>query len=285
MNQLLFENRNVTLYNLMQSKIDYLHSIKRIRKIYRTGEEPVEVLCSDLNTYVCKYMRSSSGSYKLSCELIGGLIARLIGIVTPNIAFIQIRPEDWHHAGTINFSAPAIGSQFLSETTDITSITYNILKQNETEVIDLLKIALFDLWIGNEDRNYNNANLIYDIKNQRIVAIDHGCIFNTATFDYELTLLTSNESILNSDLASYLFQGYNIEKIQKLKNEVIDAFHRSLIYYPNQIGKILSLIPDAWNISLERIQQKLLELKDEEWIKRVIDAFDETIKDMKVWEN
>lgn len=48
-----------------------INSIKIIEQQYRTGEEPVLVMCSDMNAYVCKYMRSSAASYKLVCELIG----------------------------------------------------------------------------------------------------------------------------------------------------------------------------------------------------------------------
>ena len=48
-----------------------INSIKIIEQQYRTGEEPVLVMCSDMNADVCKYMRSSAASYKLVCELIG----------------------------------------------------------------------------------------------------------------------------------------------------------------------------------------------------------------------
>jgi hypothetical protein len=52
-------------------KIPTLSSIKTIEQQYQTGENPVLVLCSDKNAYICKYMRSSGSAYKLACELIG----------------------------------------------------------------------------------------------------------------------------------------------------------------------------------------------------------------------
>ena len=51
--------------------IQFVESVKIIEQQYRTGEEPVLVMCSDKKNYVCKYMRTSSAAYKLSCELIG----------------------------------------------------------------------------------------------------------------------------------------------------------------------------------------------------------------------
>jgi hypothetical protein len=40
--------------------IPKLYSAKRIEQQFHTGEEPVMVMCSDVNLYVCKYMRSSA---------------------------------------------------------------------------------------------------------------------------------------------------------------------------------------------------------------------------------
>ena len=51
--------------------ISTLYSAKRIEQQFHTGEEPVMVMCSDVNIYVCKYMRSSATAYKLACEFIG----------------------------------------------------------------------------------------------------------------------------------------------------------------------------------------------------------------------
>ncbi len=74
-----------------------------------------------------------------------------------------------------------------------------------------LLIALFNLWVANEDRNWNNANLLYDVNSNNLIAIDHGCILNTATFDYNLSLLTQNETILYSDLAHIILNDISTE--------------------------------------------------------------------------
>ena len=46
-----------------------LYSAKRIERQFNTGEQPVLVTCSDVNTYVCKYMRSSAAAYKALISL------------------------------------------------------------------------------------------------------------------------------------------------------------------------------------------------------------------------
>lgn len=43
-----------------------VHSIKSIEKCYPTGEEPLLVLCSDMNEYICKYPRTDGAAYKMN---------------------------------------------------------------------------------------------------------------------------------------------------------------------------------------------------------------------------
>ena len=66
-----------------------IYSIKAIEKQYGTGEEPVLVMCSDMNAYVCKYMRSTATTYKLACELIGSHLAKAWQLETPEIVLVR----------------------------------------------------------------------------------------------------------------------------------------------------------------------------------------------------
>ena len=75
--------------------IQFVESVKIIEQQYRTGEEPVLVMCSDKKNYVCKYMRTSSASYKLSCELIGSMMAMAWELPTPQVAFVNIKQGHW----------------------------------------------------------------------------------------------------------------------------------------------------------------------------------------------
>ena len=70
-----------------------LYSAKRIEQQFHTGEEPVMVMCSDVNIYVCKYMRSSATAYKLACELIGAKLAKAWRLTTPDIALVKYTAE------------------------------------------------------------------------------------------------------------------------------------------------------------------------------------------------
>lgn len=71
---------------------------------------------------------------------------------------------------------------------------------------DLLKIALFDIWVENEDRKPSNNNLLLNPfgKSFEITAIDHAYTFSTLNFNelvHTDVNFSYNDSILYSPLA------------------------------------------------------------------------------------
>ena len=76
--------------------IQTLYSAKQIEQQFHTGEEPVMVMCSDVNIYVCKYMRSSATAYKLACEFIGTKLANAWQLNTPDFVLVNIRSRNSH---------------------------------------------------------------------------------------------------------------------------------------------------------------------------------------------
>lgn len=145
-----------------------IDSVQRIEKQYPTGEEPVLVMCLDKNAYVCKYMRSSASAYKIACELIGSQMARAWQLETPDIAFVRIKASHW--SGRFlqhSVSAPSIGNKRIEGVVDVNTSTYKEVDSTTARLRQLMKIALFDFWIANEDRNANNANLLYDLGHRK----------------------------------------------------------------------------------------------------------------------
>lgn len=260
--------------------IPVLESVKVIEHQYPTGEEPVLVMCSDMNAYICKYMRSSAAAYKLANELIGSCMATAWQIETPAISFVRIRSDHWmgryvQHS----ISAPTLGSKRIEGVVDVTSSTYGDINASTKLLRQLMKIALFDLWIANEDRNVNNANLLYDLVNDKLISIDYGCILNTGTYDYVMTQLTSNESILCSDLFQHLVKNKEIPNLEivlrELKKEFVNCLKRSR----GQVKQIVDEIPKEWNVPSNLINSKLQELFDEQWNTGVWNNFVECLND------
>lgn len=254
-------------------EIPWYTSIEKLKKQYATGEQPILVRCSDLNEYVCKYLRSSATPYKLVCEVIGSVLASEWGLSTPDVAFINLLPEHWSLCRSIKRSAPAFGSKMLSGVIDVNANWKENIRVTHNMQGQIVSIALFDLWLANEDRNWHNSNLLYDVIADNLVVIDHGCILNTATFDYNLTLLTDSESILTSDLAHSILNGLEREEYERLESELRRHFYSFIEARDELIAKVLDNIPDEWRVPQDVIRSKLLQLFGNEWIDKVWETF------------
>ena len=246
--------------------IPTLYSVKRIEQQFQTGEEPVMVMCSDINTYVCKYMRSSSAAYKLVSELVGAKLAALWQLNTPEVALVIIRPVHWEGIMVPhNLTSPSIGYKWMEGVVDITPSTCAKVPADIDLLRQLMRIALFDFWVANEDRNANNANLMFDVVHNKLVSIDYGCIFNTATFDYPLSPLTSTDTILWSNLFLYLIQGTDRNVVSTIADCLKAEYARDLCLCKDAVPEILKEIPKEWGVPLEIIQTKLNQLHEKQW--------------------
>lgn len=268
-----------------------LHSIKRIEKRYNTGEEPVLVACNNHNSYICKYSRYSGSANKLVCELLGAEFARTWGIDTPETAFVKVLPA--HVPNDLSgsyFANLLLGSLQKKNVIDITPTSVLSIPSDEKLCKQLLRIALFDFWIANEDRNANNANLMYDVVERNIIAIDYGCCFNTATFEYPLCQLTETDSILNSDLFDQVRRNISKDRILQMAEVLTRIDFMSYIHNCKTTALITkwdenileegwnaAFIPSLWNINREILTHKVEELIDTCWTNKVQENFNETL--------
>lgn len=258
-----------------------LHSIKQIEKQYNTGESPVLVVCSDKNSYICKYMRSTSAAYKLVSEYIGAQMIQEWDIQSPAVAMVDIKAEHWNAriVTTRNLSAPAIGYRKLDGVIDITPTTHNLVNPSKDLLEQLLRIALFDFWIANEDRTYNNANLLYDVQNEELISIDYGGVLNTSTFEYPMSQLTSTDTILYADIFHHLSQGKEHKDVLAFVDELRTYYHECVGRCANRIEDIKKQIPKEWNVPITSVEEKLNQLIAPIWVDKVWNNFLECLKE------
>ena len=107
-------------------------------------------------------------------------------------------------------------------------------------------------------------------------------ILNTATFDYKLSLLTENESILYSELAHAILKELSTEISTRLLSELEDNFESIRNRKDEIIEKILECIPANWNVSIDMVYSKMNQLFDQKWMddcwKTFIEYFNEAAK-------
>lgn len=255
-----------------------LTSIQTANRQYDTGEKPLLILCSDMHEYVCKHSHGSNGM-SLLCEYLAASFLRIWQLQVPDFAFVQVHYDHvkQFHIPKHYVAKPCFGSQYSVYYQELTQYTDNpdIKKHKEymESRFELLKIALFDLWIANEDRHFNNMNLLVDMQNSyHFVPIDHGAIFNTRTFDTKITLLTENESLTDTSLFKNLLprKEFSKELITKLK----EYFYLCSLQCKQQFHEILSFVPPCWDIDRKVIETKLSdEVFTPEWEASVINTF------------
>ncbi len=262
------------------ANIPILNSIDAISKQYPTGETPVLVMCSDMHFYICKYILTPTSSQKLACELIGAKMAKIWELNVPPVSLVHIKTEHW----PASFRRPKaittmLGSKYLTSVEYVSPSTFDKLAKTVANLEHLLRIALFDFWVANEDRNGNNSNLLYDVIDKHFVPIDFGCILNNADFQASMMQLTSTDTIINSPLFKYLADGINPQNIQKLVINLKGVYTKYVSQCQERINDIVEDIPSDWNISINHTLNKLHQLFDPQWTEAVWCNFEESIND------
>lgn len=231
------------------------------------------VLCSDLNTYVCKHNQGQPRCYKLFAEFLASKILLSFGFQMPDFAFIQVKPE--HIKPTADCQpkffkdVQCFGSQHLHESLEFSNFSYrNADFKKIINPMDILKIAWFDIWIANEDRNYNNFNLLLNPEKEgnRIVPIDHGSAFNTLSFniDRSLVLLTLDDSLINTPQYKLIASKY-FKKLSDV-NDLINSIYLCLTECEKSFDLWVSEIPENWQISNEYLDALKSNLFAKQWL-------------------
>ena len=260
-----------------------LHSIEEAHKMFSTyGSSPLLVTCDDMQDWVCKYDRAP---LRLFNELLAAKFAALWEIMTPEIAWIRIKKK---HVPINKFPSiypyllekECFGSLYIPNTIDVNKSLIPSFKDpsfrnklNNKE--DFLKIALFDIWLANEDRNHNNYNLLLCASPEKLnflYAIDHVEIFNSSYLNYGINDLTEEDSIIKTDLAKILFS--NETKLTEIVDALVKKFYLCIAECYNNLAEIIDLIPESWKINKPELEEKIIRnLFTDDWSSKCIENF------------
>lgn len=259
--------------------MDILKSIQTLDRTYSTGQRPILIMCDNFDDYICKYPTSSEGITSLTCEYIGHILLKEWGLLIIDAAFIKLDQKHIPPSAKINIldiNRTCFGSKFNRDYQDLIDRLFINMpyteKRKHTYKCDYLKIALFDIWVANEDRSFNNPNILLDVGNgYRPIPIDHGAIFNFHSFNQPITELTSNETIISSNIVKSLFaiRDFNEPLIDDLRN----YFYLCTNNCRKKRDEILNNLPPDWSNLKGEISDKLDEIFRDEWIKSSFNLF------------
>lgn len=258
-----------------------LNTITKAFKQFETGQRPILISCDDLNDWICKYDRDKKN---LFYEVISVEFAKLWEIKVPETALIKVDinhiPSEYGLANHL-FDTPCFGSKFIKNSKELDQTLITLFKEKSylnklQNKSDLFLIGMFDLWLSNEDRNFNNSNLLIDINDvscNLIYAIDHGSIFNSGGIIYgEIYQITEDESIINTDFGKIIYNSTSDKK--NLIDKTIEKLYLCTNKCKDNFEEILKKIPVEWDINIEEQSDLIKEsIFSDRWLKECENSF------------
>ncbi len=252
--------------------------------IHTNGSTPVRVLCDNLDYYVVKY---PIRRYDLVKEYLCAAFLQLWGLAIPSFAFVKISlehiPMGLHPRIQPHFfQGTCFGLKYERYFDEVTKLM-NALSESQKSLMakkqEFLEIALFDLWLSNEDRNENNHNLLYDVLGgHRFIPIDHQATFNNGNPGKKLSLLTENESLIGTTLFEKLFTRKEVSKYVNdigVKNKFYFCAHQCA----QNLEDIVLEMPEDWKIDkVELVKNLHLTIFQASWLGSVWNSFVEYLQ-------
>ena len=209
--------------------------VQYVKPLREGGSLPAIVKADDGFLYVLKFRGAGQGKKALIAELIGGELARAIGLKIPELVFMNLDDSfsktepDEEIQDLLKFSVGLnLGLHFLSS-----AITFDPLVTT-VDAVTASKIVLLDSLISNIDRTVKNTNLLN--WNKELWVIDNGASFyfhhNWATWENHLTRtfpLIKDHVLLSQ-----------ATKLEEVSKEIIDLLTKE------KIAEIIQLIPEDW---------------------------------------
>ncbi len=190
------------------------------------GSLPALAEADDEFKYVLKFRGAGHGVKALISELLGGLIAKFLGLPVPEIVFAELDERFGQTEGDeeiqdlLKFSKGLnLGLHYLSG-----SITYDVAS-NDCDPYLASKIVWLDSFITNVDRTFRNTNLL--IWHKELWLIDHGAsfYFHHSWDNWEQTSVTPFNMIKDHALISKATELDRVhqEFTLKLNDEVLQS--------------------------------------------------------------
>jgi hypothetical protein len=199
------------------------------------GSLPAVVEADDDGMYVLKFRGAGQGVKSLIAELVAGEIARALGLLVPEIVFIELDPELARTEPDPEIQDLIRASAGLNLALDYLpgSVTFDPLaKKLDPELASC--VVWLDAYVTNIDRTPRNTNML--IWHRRLWLIDHGATlyFHHTWKNYRDRSLDPFPAIKDHVLLPFA------SDLQAVDSQMTERLA------PDIILNIIKLIPDAW---------------------------------------
>jgi hypothetical protein len=210
-------------------------AVRYVTPLREGGSLPAIVECDDDGLYVLKFSGAGQGVKALIAELLGGEIARALGLPVPELAFIDLHADlartepDPEIQQLIRASAGLnIGLDYLPG-----SVMFDpVVEAPDAELASA--IVWLDAFITNVDRTARNTNLL--MWHRQLHLIDHGAAFyfHHAWSDPLARALDRFPAIKDHVLLKFA------SRIREVDEQLAAKLTAE------RVANIVALIPDAW---------------------------------------
>ena len=199
------------------------------------GSLPALAEADDGFSYVVKFRGAGHGCKALIAELIGGQVAKALGLRVPELVFLDIdeafgRTEPDEEVQDLLKASRGLnlGLHFLSGALTLDPYV------NGVDDLTASKIVWLDAFLTNVDRTVRNTNML--LWKGELWLIDHGAalFFHHSWGDWQKAALWPFPYIRDHAL---LHRASRLEEADRLLRQKIT---------PRTLGKIVDLIPDDW---------------------------------------
>jgi hypothetical protein len=201
------------------------------------GSLPAVVEADDDGLYVMKFRGAGQGRKALIAEIIGGELARRLGLPVPEIVLIELDPDMARTEPDPEIQHLIRASAGLNLALDYLpgSVNYDPLVDRPTAEL-ASRIVWFDAFVTNVDRTARNTNML--LWHRRLTLIDHGA-----------ALYFHHNWAGAADAAASRFAPIKDHVLLPLADQLAQADEvLAAQITPAAVQSIVEMIPDSWLI-------------------------------------
>ncbi|HEX2914036.1 MAG TPA: HipA family kinase [Chloroflexia bacterium] len=200
------------------------------------GSLPAIVEADDDGLYVLKFRGAGQGPKALVAEMVAGEIGRALGLLVPEIVFVELDPSLGRNEPDFEIQALVKASAGLNLALDYLpgSLAYDPVAPPPVDPLLASEIVWFDAYVTNVDRTPRNTNML--VWHKRLWLIDHGAslYFHHTWTQYMERALTPFTPIKEHVLLP--FAAALPEADARLKSRLT----------PEVLENIVNAIPESW---------------------------------------
>ena len=213
---------------------------------------PFVVWCDDGKTYIVKFPGNEQGKKTLVNEFIASNLCEYLELPILEYNLIKVKFSDYNIITNGNI-LPIEGTAFGTVYNDNALIILNSGMISSTKNnYDAIKILIFDLLIGNFDRN--KGNLMVDSVTKKLIMIDHTHIFDIGAIwdEYQLPRLIKEKFDI-SKLHQFNYNNIigSIRFDKDFYNELNIFINKVKNININYIKNVIDRIPVDWEVTIK----------------------------------